>query len=186
LERAKENHLIAAELGHVHSMVEFSFALDESDPLHWYWFGKATRLGFSRCSPAFIYNAVKQVEQLNAGCGSAAVVFQIGLALNGQIDVEKRLIFGETEDGDHWGLPEQSLIPFRKLVGPANDAISFYTIQLAACRRAVDCWSSVGIRFRVVKDIRILIGKMIWETRELALFPKQSTRALRALKRARK
>jgi hypothetical protein len=92
--------------------------------------------------------------------GNGAVVFQIGRALNGQISVEERIIFGH--------------IPgFDNLIGPANSAISFYKSQLAACRRAVDIWSHVGLRCGVVKDVRVLIGKLVWETRDLALYKVQ-------------
>jgi hypothetical protein len=84
-------------------------------------------------------------------------VFQIGQALNGHVSVEKRTIFGRSDSFDN-------------RVGPANSAISFYKAQLASCRVAVDMWSHVGIRCRVVKDIRILIGNLVWETRDLALY----------------
>ena len=58
-----------------------------------------------------------------------------------------------------------------RVIPPAiQNAVSFYKSQLSACRGAVDTWSHVGIRFGVVKDIRVFIGKMIWETRDLALF----------------
>jgi hypothetical protein len=62
--------------------------------------------------------------------------------------VEKRTIFGDDDD----------------FVGPANSSISFYKSQLSACRRAIDVWSLVGIRCGVVKDIRVLVGKMIWDS----------------------
>jgi hypothetical protein len=97
------------------------------------------------------------VQQFESGTGNAAVVFQIGRALNENGDVEKRTIFGLSRNFDN-------------CVGPANSAVSFYKSQISACRRAVDAWSHVGLRFNVVKDIRVLIGKMVWETRELMLF----------------
>ena len=68
---------------------------------------------------------------------------------------EKKQIFGQNMD-------------FDDRIGPANDAIESYKSQLAACCRAVDTWSLITIRFKVVKDIRVLIGKMIWESRDLA------------------
>ena len=49
-------------------------------------------------------------------------------------------------------------------------AIFFYKLQLSACRLAVDTWSHVGIQCGVVKDIRVLIGKLVWESRDLALY----------------
>ena len=70
--------------------------------------------------------------------------------------MEKRTIFGEGRE-------------FGARVGQANSAISFY-VQRVACRRAVDAWSICAALVGVVKDIRVLIGKIVWETRDLALF----------------
>ena len=65
-------------------------------------------------------------------------------------------------------------------------------------------WTLVGIKLKVVKDVRKLIAKLIWDSREEALYdvserreqkeqkeqeeqePQLSARALRAQKRARK
>jgi hypothetical protein len=77
--------------------------------------------------------------------------------LNGHVNAETRTIFGT---GRYFG----------SCIGPANSAISFYKAQVASCRRAVDAWSHVGIRCSVVKDIRVLIGKFVWDTRDLALY----------------
>ena len=88
---------------------------------------------------------------------AAPIAKRFGKALRGHVSVEDRTIFVEC-------------FVFDDLIGPAITAISFYKAQLSACRRAVDAWSHVGLRFNVVKDIRVLIGKMIWETRDLALF----------------
>ncbi len=61
----------------------------------------------------------------------------------------------------------------RKLGSVVRDAATvenFYKQQLSACRQAIDMWTLVAIRKRVVKDIRRLVSKMIWETRSEALF----------------
>ncbi len=84
-----------------------------------------------------------------------ASCFLIGHALNGKIDMEKKEIFGP--------------IPFHQaidsLIGPANEAVSFYDSQLKSARLAVDTWTLVATRLHVIKDMRILIGKMIWKAR---------------------
>ena len=120
-----------------------------------FWFGQAAKRGLTS---SFVANFARQVRQFESGSNNAAIVFQIGRALNGQIDVEKRTIVGNDYE-------------FDKNLGPANSAISFYKAQLVSCHRAVDTWSYVGIRCGVVKDIRVLICKLVWETRDLALFP---------------
>ena len=113
-----------------------------------------TKLGsevFPQATEAVLNLATKMKGDLQGA------VVQIGKALNGHVSVEKRTIFGDDDDFDN-------------LIGPANTAISFNKSQLAACRLAVDAWSHVGIRCGVVKDIRVLIGKLVWETRDLALY----------------
>jgi len=47
LDKAKENFLIASELGHVLAMVALGSLLDESDPQRWLWWGQAAALGAS-------------------------------------------------------------------------------------------------------------------------------------------
>jgi hypothetical protein len=96
------------------------------------------------------------VEKFVSGSGNGAVMFQIGKALNGHVSLQKRIILGDDFN-------------FDARIGPASAAISFY-VQRVACRRAVDTWSHVGIRCGVVKDIRVLIGKLVWEMRDLALY----------------
>jgi hypothetical protein len=59
---------------------------------------------------------------------------------------------------------------FLGTVGPANQALHFYEFQLQSYRKAVDSWTIIGLRNKVVKDIRKMIGKMIWDTREDAAY----------------
>jgi hypothetical protein len=153
-DKARENYLIAAELGEVDSMTGVGGLWEESDLLRWYWWGQAAQLGQPYC---FLENFSKLVHQFECGSGNALNVFQMGRALTGNVDVEERRIFRNERN-------------FDDRIGPANTAISFYSSQLSDCRRAVDAWSHVGLRFNVVKDIRVLIGKLIWETRESVLF----------------
>jgi hypothetical protein len=138
--------------------------LDESDPQRWYWWGRAAVL---RRPDRFLAYFSDVVESFNSGSGNGYAVFQIGKALNGRVSKEKRTMFGKKSAN------------FDTRIGPANSAISFYESQISACRLAVDAWSHVGIRCGVAKDIRILIGKLVWETRDLALFrvPKPSAKA---------
>jgi hypothetical protein len=154
LDKARECYLVAAQLGLVESMSAFGRLVDESDPLRWLWSGRAAELG----QPGlFLGKFSELIEKFNSGSGNCAVMFQIGKALSGHASAEKGTIFGKSKK-------------FDKLIGPANSAISFYKSQLYACRRAVDVWSVCAARIGVVKDIRVLIGKLVWETRDLALY----------------
>jgi hypothetical protein len=128
--------------------------LDESDPQRWVLWGRVAVLG----DPGlFLTYFSGVVEKFKFGYGNADVVFQIGKALSGHVSVEKRTIFG-------WGND------FDNRIGPANSAVSFYKSQLAVCRLAVDAWSLCCLRLNVNKDFRVFMGKIIWESRDLALF----------------
>ncbi len=148
---AKENILHAAELGHVFAADDFARLLGESDLVCWLWRGRATLRGLRGCF-SFLQSFSKQVERFFSGYGDASVVFLIGRALKGKIDMEKKRIFRLDYDFDSW-------------IRPANQALSFYSSQIKAARLAVDTWTLVSTRLHLIKDMRIYIGKLIWEAR---------------------
>jgi hypothetical protein len=185
IEKAKENYLLASNLGHVSAMVDlgdlFEELLDGSDPQQWRWWGRAAKKGKP---DYFLVLFAKQVELFNSGSGSAVVMFAIGQALHGHVNVLEGTIFNMD-----W--------KFESLIHPAQQAIWFFELQLKASRLAVDEWTKVGIRLKVVKDVRKLIAKLIWDAREEALYdisavgkkePKREQRrsARKSTKRARK
>jgi hypothetical protein len=141
LDKAKENFLLASELGHVLAMLWLGDSLGVSDPQRWRWRGRAAALGNS-CS--FLYDFAKQVELFNSGSGSAAVMFVIGRALQGYVNEDARTIFNEKHD----------------YIGPAEQAIAFYEFQMKATKDAMRIWTQVGLRWNVVKDVRKLIAKI--------------------------
>jgi hypothetical protein len=191
LDKAKENFLLASELGDVLSMLRLGQLLDQSDPQRWRWWGRAAALG----------NSWKFLSSFNPGRASAAVMFAMGRALHGHVNEHARTIFSESASFVSW-------------VGPAKKAIAFYEAQIKATKDAVHAWTQVGIKLKVVKDVRKLIAKLIWDSREEALYdvserreqekqeeqeeeeeeqeeqeeqePQPSARSLRAQKRARK
>lgn len=149
--KSKENYLIAATLGNVNAMSEYSNYLNITDTTFWYWIGKAAKLG--DCTR--FLSVIREVILCPSSC-----MFQIGFDLNNCIDYEKKEIFGE-------------VFLFDKIVEPATQAVNFYKFQQSSYRAAVDTWTLVGLHFRVVKDIRILIGKLIWECRQEAEYIKE-------------
>jgi hypothetical protein len=171
LNKAREFYLIAAQLGEVMGMMFLGQLLHATDPQRRVWWGRAAVLGHAG---PFLDNFSFVVEMFNFGPGNDAVVFQIGKALNGRV-TEMREIFGS--------------IRYAHRIGQANFAVSFYKSQLAACRRGVHTWSLCCLRLNIYKDIRVFMGKMIWETRELALFDVSSSvrkKARKVQKKARK
>ncbi len=146
---AKENYLIAAELGDVYAARDYGSLLDESDPVHWLWNSRIALRGFPL---SFIGSFSEQVELFFSGSGNATVVFLIGRTLSENIDVEKKEIFGAS-------------YRFDSLIGPANQAVSFYDFQIKSARLAVGTWTLLSTRLCMIKDMRIFIGKLIWEAR---------------------
>ena len=167
LELAKENCLVAAELGSVSAAIDYGSTLEENDPARWVWFSKVAVCGWPA---SFFQSFPRQVEQLMSGSGNATVVFLIGRALKGNMDMEKKKIFGKGYN-------------FDSLISPANQAVSFYECQISCARLAVDTWTLVATRMHIIKDIRVFIGKMIWEARFEANY---NVSAFRAQKRSQK
>ena len=149
LNLAKENFLIAAELGDVFAAVDYGCLRGESDPARWIWWERAALRGWAN---PFLDFFSKQVKEFFSGSGTAAVVFLIGRALKGNIDMEKKEMFGASYNFDSW-------------IGPSKQAVSFYDSQIKSARLAVDAWTLVSTRLLMIKDMRICIGKMIWEGR---------------------
>jgi TPR repeat protein len=151
---AKENFLLASELGDVSALVALGHLLDESDPQRWRWWGLAAVLGQWI---SFLSNFAKQVGLFNSGRGSAVVMFAIGQALQGHVNEEARSIFKSDDN-------------FDSLIGPAKQAIAFYKEQIKATKDAMRAWTLVGTKLKVVKDVRKLIAKLIWDSRDAALY----------------
>ena len=150
LNLAKENFLIAAELGHSWAADAYGRLLGNSDPVCWIWFGRAAVLGLPF---SFLASFSKQVEEFFSGLRHATCIFLIGRALKGNIDSESRKIFD-------WPAAD-----FESLIDPSNQAVSFYDSQIKSARLAIDTWVLVSTRLCMIKDMRIYIGKMIWEAR---------------------
>jgi hypothetical protein len=152
LGKAKENFLLASALGHVSAMGWLGDFLDESDPLRWRCWGRAATHGDSL---SFLSNFASQVDWFNSGSGSAVAMFAIGQALQGHVNEEAKTIFNDADD-------------FGSRIGPAKQAIAFYEAQITATKDAMHAWTLVGIKLKVVKDVRKLIAK--WDSREEAMY----------------
>jgi hypothetical protein len=147
---ARENHAFAAfRLGKCFAM---------SDPRRFFW---AARAGLCGNCMGYV-GEIATLLSLWPGRGSSydQSVFQVGETLKRHLVVEpfRRLLFGKAVD---------SFILTQVAV---HDAIVFYEENIAGAANAVNCWSVCARRLGVVKDIRILIGKMVWEARGEATY----------------
>jgi hypothetical protein len=63
------------------------------------------------------------------------------------------------------GLHKGWVKDFSKFFQSGNRLVQLYLSQIENVKAGVRTWSLVGIRFGVVKDIRVLIAKMVWDSR---------------------
>jgi hypothetical protein len=148
-EKAMQCFLFAARLGHLFSMLGIIQNLGMSDPQRFFWLGEAAAGGMHA---GFFADALPQVGKHCVGTGSARIMYAIGRALNGQINQKERTIFG-------------SSLFYGERIEKSLVALEFYQFQVKSYRTAVDTWMLVGRRNNVVKDVRLIISKLIWETR---------------------
>lgn len=154
VELAKTNYLSAAKMGDVSGMVSYGCLMEPSDAkLGWMWLDRALE-GGNRS--AFLYRFLSQVDNFLLGVGNLQVVFLIGRRLKGSIDERKREILGIR------------LRNFEVFANAAAIAINFFETQCIHAKDAVRTWSLVGLRSGVVTDLRIMIGKIIWDVRSEA------------------
>jgi hypothetical protein len=171
LNKAKELFSNAARKGFVSSklIVAELFAIHE--PEHFVWSARAAKKGRNgtekkkqkKFSLIFLNEDTKLLENIKyamqifgEGVGSARVVFVIGRELKGHIDEKNKKIFHKV------------LLFFD--FAPLNQAVKFYEFQVFEYRTAIDVWSVIGKRLNVVKDVRILIAKLVWKSRKDAKY----------------
>ncbi len=146
------NYLNAAFLGHRRAMAYYATHLAFDDPQRIVWLVKAGNV-FGR---DLVTEMDQQMENFNAywHLRRIKVVFALGRGLKGRI--EESFIIG--------------VFCSPKTIKNATQAIRFFEFQLQEYRKAVDTWTIIGLRYNVVKDIRKMIGEMIWKARDDATF----------------
>lgn len=151
LDMAKKYFLLASELGHLTSTGSLALLFDDSDPKYWHYLTKSAIDG-----DVDLYIHMFKRKVVAFDCANS--IFCIGRTLHKHVNEEAETIFGIKYLYDD------------SCRSHAKKAIAFYKFQIAAYRRSVDEWTKIGLRLGICKDIRKLIGTIIWETREEALF----------------
>jgi TPR repeat protein len=92
VERAKENFLLAPELGDVNGMFYLGELFDKHDPQRFVWFGRAAANGKS----AFFLNETSnQLRNFISGTGNAKVIFIIGRTLRETLTTRSEQFLGK-------------------------------------------------------------------------------------------
>jgi hypothetical protein len=145
--RAMELFRAAAELDCVEAQGDYgSMAFGESDWQRFYWWGRAALKKHE--SRSFVDPLLKKVRSFAAG-EDCRILCTVAPMIRKGLDVAKSECFGERyPNGDM-----TRLVRLLRLDGELRDRAG----------RAIACWSAVGLRHGIVKDIRVMIAKMAWE-----------------------
>ncbi len=183
-EEANMCMMLAGELGFADASAIIASRLhDLGDPNAWIWWGRAARTD----AESFPVEFPRKVELFFSKRSKAGArhVFAIGFALEGQVDDVNRKIANleEWDEDEEVGLDE---FKFDECLVPALLAIEFKVLQVKAARRAVDAWTGVGMRLKICKDVRKLIGKLIWDARSEASYDTKLAALQKVAARGRK
>ncbi len=149
--KAAKNFEIAAALGSVDSLLRLGSIYDGNDPRRFACWGLCADLG---TTDYFIYHSTSVVERFRAGEKEfSSCLFAVGACV-------KR----NATTGRLFGMDFQV----------KEFAVEFHDAQLEACKLAVQAWTRVGIRVGVCKDVRRLIGEMVWKERSFGKYDIQA------------
>ncbi len=133
----------AAELGSLWAQHRYGrLAFGERDWQRYNWWGRAG--GEAMCN--LLYAAVDLLALFEAG-QLGRVLFEVALAVKRHF-----------EEDDAIGITNARMIELRRVV-------ALYESRCALAREAVDCWSGVGRRLGLVKDMRLMVAKRAWDER---------------------
>jgi hypothetical protein len=136
----------AAELGHAGAMRRFAeLSFGETDVRRWHWLVRAASLGYGE---EFVGALLQLLPSFEKG-ENARILLVCAPAIRGNLDVERNRVFGDVVEKEE--------------VAQCLRLLELHDALLSRARRAVVCWSMVGKRHAIVKDLRVMIGKMAWE-----------------------
>ena len=115
------------------------------------WLGRSAALGCRAGLLRFRCVAVEQVARYGASGDNGRAVFQLGAACAGQL----------RSNGALFGRRVECEEQFRSLAR----AIALHRDWCAAARAAVWLWTGVAGRLRIPRDLRKLIGELVWADR---------------------
>jgi tetratricopeptide (TPR) repeat protein len=148
-DRAKAIELFgrAAELNDGLAQKKYGeLAFESDDWERYYWWGRAALQGFY--APEFGASVLDFLPSFEEG-RNGRILRTMAPLLRGNIDVGKRIVLGITYN------------VYR--MGQFQCVIELHDAMLGRARCAIDCWSIVGRRCQLVKDMRVIIAKMLWE-----------------------
>lgn len=143
---AKLNFVYAASYGCRNAIIILVQNYTPHSIERWFWLEEAVRLGMEKLvltQLTFVHSRIHDIQLYYAGKCMRLV----------SIDYKRGYLFGKA-------------CPSALAFLNATRALEFYTQQNAAARAAVDAWTLIARRLGVVKDMRRVIGLLIWNERD--------------------
>jgi hypothetical protein len=149
LDKAIAAYKQAAKLGDVTAQMQVGeLAFGELDWERYRWWGRAAARGWRGTT---IINSVSRLLVYFKQGQLGRVLFEIAPACKAHLDVLNQRAFGCYVSEELW---EGLLF-----------VITLFEARCKLAKRAIDCWSIVGLRLGVAKDIRVMIAQIAWEHR---------------------
>jgi hypothetical protein len=119
------------------------------------WFGRASIKGNRTAANDLVKETVRELKWCEAPENrekeSGRILFEMGAALSGHLNMEDKLAFGVPVE-------PKTLFSLQRVV-------ALHRNWCEEAKRAVRCWIWIAMRHGVVKDIRILIARQLWQER---------------------
>jgi hypothetical protein len=122
------------------------FSYGDLDWERYYWWGRAEHRAFNG---DFFRRSIYELAPLFERGEHGRILHTVGPVIRKHLDVAERTLFTVTESEEH--------------IQQCQRVLELYDAMLGRARAAIDCWTLVGLRCGVVKDIRIVTAKMAWE-----------------------
>jgi tetratricopeptide (TPR) repeat protein len=138
----------AAELGH--GDAEYWYGMTAFSKFRWerfYWMGRAAAHDGSVNQTFFYHDVADMRDDFEKG-KFAQILHTVAAVVRAHFDRAESTISGRP-------LLKNELEVFRRIV-------ELHDAMLRRARAAVMCWSAVGLRCGVVKDVRVMISKQLW------------------------
>ncbi len=136
----------AAELGRAVAQFRYGdLAFGELDWERYYWWGKTAPQGVA--FKPLLFAALDLVASFEQGKHSS-ILFEIAPVCKATLDLEKMRVFGCPTTNEQFAALQRMVLVYE-------------AIQKRA-KLAIKCWSIVGKRRNVIKDIRQRIARLLW------------------------
>jgi hypothetical protein len=132
-----------------HPQAQIWFGKTTYTVLEWqryHWLGLASARGDSE---AFRFDVVRSLPLFVKG-QRGRILHTVAPVIRRGLDAARKTLFGVDVDGE-------------KQVKKLQRVVTLHDAMLGRAKQAIGCWSVVGLRCGLVKDVRVLIAKNAWE-----------------------